>query len=39
MYGLKVTVTYDIREHNDAYTVKYVDTELVEAFHDARNDF
>ena len=38
MYGLKVTVTYDTREHNDAYTVKYVAT-LVEVFHNARNDF
>ena len=39
MYGLKVNVTYDTREDNNAYTVKYVATELVEVFHDARNDF
>ena len=39
MYGLKVTVTYETREHNNVYTVKYVATELVEVFHDARNEF
>ena len=34
----EATVTYDTREHNNAYTVKYVAT-IVEVFHNARNDF
>lgn len=38
MYGLKVIVTYDTREHNNAYTGKQVAT-IVEVFHNARNDF